>query len=453
MPRIGISVDMLDTGIDIRELVNLVFAKPVYSYTKFWQMIGRGTRLLEPTKIKPWCPEKDVFLILDCWDNFEYFKLHPKGKELRAQTPLPVRLFGFRLDKIEAAQNQGKIDIVNSELERLRAQIQMLPQKSVTVMEAKSEIQRLDDPNFWTKLDAKKMEFLRTTVKPLLRTISDADFKAMRFEKDIVEVSLAQLKNEKDKFEALKDSIVEEIAKLPLTINTVAQEEELIRQSQTNHYWATITEKQYQPLIDRLAPLMKFIESFVVALGPASLDLKDMVNTKEYVEFGPQHEALSVSKYRDLVEKRVNDLVTKNPILQKIKDGKPINEVEAEKLADQLQDEHPHITVDLLRRVYNHKRAELLQFIRHILGIEILVSFPESVSKAFEEFIASHSNLTSRQLQFLDLLRGYIVEKGDLTKKDLIQSPFTMLHPDGIRGVFTPKQIEEIFGFTQRLVA
>ena len=74
-PRIAISVDMLDTGIDIRELVNLVFAKPVYSYTKFWQMIGRGTRLLEPEKIKPWCPEKDRFLILDCWDNFEYFKV------------------------------------------------------------------------------------------------------------------------------------------------------------------------------------------------------------------------------------------------------------------------------------------------------------------------------------------------------------------------------------------
>ena len=60
MPRIAISVDMLDTGIDVRELVNLVFAKPVYSYTKFWQMIGRGTRLLEPEKIKPWCTQKDT---------------------------------------------------------------------------------------------------------------------------------------------------------------------------------------------------------------------------------------------------------------------------------------------------------------------------------------------------------------------------------------------------------
>ncbi len=113
MPRIAISVDMLDTGIDVRELVNLVFAKPVYSYTKFWQMIGRGTRLLEPGKLKTWCPSKDVFLILDCWDNFKYFKLNPKGKELKPQIPIPVPLVGLRLDKIENAIELGKGDIAH----------------------------------------------------------------------------------------------------------------------------------------------------------------------------------------------------------------------------------------------------------------------------------------------------------------------------------------------------
>ena len=92
MPRVALSVGMLDTGVDIREVTNLVFAKSVYSYTRFWQMIGRGTRLLEKDKIKPWCLEKDRFLILDCWDNFEYFKLTPKGKEMKPQIPLPVRL-------------------------------------------------------------------------------------------------------------------------------------------------------------------------------------------------------------------------------------------------------------------------------------------------------------------------------------------------------------------------
>jgi len=111
MPRIAISVDMLDTGIDIRELVNLVFAKPVFSYTKFWQMIGRGTRILEPEKIKSWCPEKDKFLIMDCWQNFEYFKMRPKGKEPTATAPLPVRLFWARIEKLDIAQTQKNENI------------------------------------------------------------------------------------------------------------------------------------------------------------------------------------------------------------------------------------------------------------------------------------------------------------------------------------------------------
>jgi type I restriction enzyme R subunit len=133
MPRIAISVDMLDTGIDIRELVNLVFAKPVYSYTKFWQMIGRGTRLLEPTKMKSWCTKKDNFLILDCWDNFEYFKLNPCGMQASTTIPLPVRLFGIRLDKIEKAQELHKTELVTKEIAKLRKQIATLPHNSIVM--------------------------------------------------------------------------------------------------------------------------------------------------------------------------------------------------------------------------------------------------------------------------------------------------------------------------------
>ena len=85
-------------------------------------------------------------------------------------------------------------------------------------MEARNELQRLEDDNFWNNLTSDKMEFLGAVVKPLLRTVSDVDFKAMRFEKDIVEVSLAHLAGETEKFETLKESIIEEIGELPLSI-------------------------------------------------------------------------------------------------------------------------------------------------------------------------------------------------------------------------------------------
>ena len=452
MPRVALSVDMLDTGIDIREITNLVFAKPVYSYTKFWQMIGRGTRLLESAKIKPWCTKKDEFLILDCWDNFEYFKLNPRGKELKAQIPLPVRLFSLRIEKIEKAIELNRSEITEKETLKLKTQLTSLPQNSVVIKEARNEMQQLDDENFWINLTVDKLEFLKSVVKPLFRTVADADYKAMRFEKDIVEVSLANLSAEKDKYETLKLSIIEEIGELPLSVNVVAKQEHLIRQAQTNHYWATITEVKFDELIEKLAPLMKYRES-VIPLGPAKFNLKDIISEKEFVEFGPQHEALSIAKYRELLEQKINELVLDNAILQKIKEGKEISEDEADQLSEELHDEHPHITIDLLRRVYHHRKAMFVQFIKHILGIELLQSFPETVSKGFDEFIAAHSYLTSRQLQFLDLLRTFIIEKGELTRKNLIEAPFTSLHPEGIRGIFNPNEIDEILKFTNKVLA
>lgn len=452
MPRVALSVGMLDTGVDIREVTNLVFAKPVYSYTRFWQMIGRGTRLLENDKLKPWCLEKDRFLILDCWDNFEYFKLNPKGKEIKPQIPLPVRLFGVRLDKVEEAITQSKTQIVEKEIDQLKRQISTLPKNSIVIMEAKFDLQRLDDENFWNNLTQDKIEFLKGVVKPLFRTVADVDFKAMRFEKDIVEVSLANLKKEKDKFETLKESIIEEIGELPLSVNIVAKEEQLIRQSQTNNFWATITEEKFDQLIQKLSPIMKFREA-IVPLSPAKFNFKDVVIEKEFIEFGPEHQALSVAKYRELVEQKVNELVLANPILQKIKEGYEITAAESEQLAEELHNEHPHITIDLLRRVYNHRKGVFVQFMKHIFGIEVLETFPETVSKAFDEFVSAHSYLTSRQLQFLELLKEFILEKGEISKRNLIESPFTFLHPEGIRGVFNSKEIEEIIGLTQKLIA
>ena len=408
--------------------------------------------MLEKDKLKLWCTEKDRFLILDCWDNFEYFKLNPKGKELKPQIPLPVRLFGVRLDKVEEAITQGKTEIAVKEIEQLKTQISSLPQNSVVIMEAKHELQRLDDKNFWNNLATDKIEFLKAVVKPLFRTVANADFKSMRFEKDIVETSLAHLKSETEKFETLKDSIIEEIGELPLSVNIVSKEEQLIKLSQTNNFWTTITEEKFDNLIQKLSPLMKFREA-VIPLGPAKFNFKDIVSEKEFVEFGPEHQALSVAKYRELVEQKINELVSGNPILQKLKEGIIITEQEAEQLAAELHDEHPHITIDLLRRVYNHRKAVFIQFIKHILGIEILETFPETVSKAFDEFIAVHSYLSSRQLQFLDLLKEFILDKGEVSKRNLIESPFTLLHPEGIRGVFNPKEIDEIVGLTQKLVA
>ena len=452
MPRVAISVDMLDTGIDVRELVNLVFAKPVYSYTKFWQMIGRGTRLLETNKPKPWCLEKDGFLILDCWDNFEYFKLQPKGKELKPQIPLPVRLVGLRLDKIEKAIDSGQHEIAEREIKKLRKQLTTLPQNSVVIREAAAALARLEEENFWISLNHPKLEFLRGEIKPLFRTVSETDFKAMRFERDLLEYTLALLNEDKEQAATLKDGIVEQISELPLSVSFVKQEEALIRAAQTTHYWAKADEDAFDELIAKLGPLMKFREQ-TTGQDQTHLDLADELHKKEWVEFGPQHEAVSITRYREMVEALIAELTEHNPILLKIKNGEAVTTDEATELANLLHEEHPHITENLLRQVYKNRKARFIQFIRHILGIEVLQSFPDTVSEAFDRFIRAHTTLNSRQLEFLTLLKNFIVEREKVEKKDLINTPFTVIHPQGIRGVFSPFEINEILQLTERLAA
>ena len=195
MPRVAISVDMLDTGVDIREVVNLVFAKPVYSYVKFWQMIGRGTRVLEtdPAQRKPWCPEKDRFLVIDCWGNFEYFDMHPRGREPGLQIPMPVRLFRARIDQLGTALAKQAHDVVELAKADLKAQIESLPANNVVVLEHQADLAVVRNPAYWQRLDQGHLGFLRQTIAPILRAQSDADFKALRFEIDLVDLGTALL--------------------------------------------------------------------------------------------------------------------------------------------------------------------------------------------------------------------------------------------------------------------
>lgn len=451
-PRIAISVDMLDTGIDIPELVNLVFAKPVFSYTKFWQMIGRGTRVLNPNEKRSWCHQKDKFLIIDCWNNFEYFKLNPKGKENTGQLALPVRLFKMRLEKLKIA-GERNTEIASAEKRELQKLINALPQNNVVVKDNAAVLEKVFEPGFWEQLDTDKIQFLDQTVAPVLRALSSVDFKAMRFEKDVVEFSIARLANEKQDTENLKELIITQIAELPLNIAAVAKETEIINKALKNSFWVNATEDNLALVIEKLSPLMRYRQRFDGGDGPESLNLHDVTYKKEMIEFGPEKELVSVSRYKEMVEDMVQQLADKNPVLKKIKSGEAITEEELNALAALMNQRDPFVTEKLLQRVYNNQHASFLQFIKHILNIEPVHSFQETVTTAFDEFIKGHTTLSNNQLEFMTVLKKYLIDKGSVEKKDLINPPFTQLHPQGILGLFSPKEIEEIVSVLKKLAA
>ena len=174
---------------------------------------------------------------------------------------------------------------------------------------------------------------------------------------------------------------------------------------------------------------------------------------KEWVEFGPQHERMTTRAYQERIEEYIRQLKDENPVLAKIADGKPVTPSEVRELANLLEQHDPHVTEELLRKVYDHKTARFLQFIRHILGLEKLESWTETVTRAFDDFISAHTTFSSDQIQFIRVLETFVLQTGNVEKKDLIDAPFTQIHPKGVRGIFKPGEIEEILEFARTIVA
>ncbi len=450
MPRIAISVDMLDTGVDVPEVVNLVFAKPVYSYTKFWQMIGRGTRLL-PARRKAWCQEKAGFLVIDCWGNFDFFKMHPKGYESKEQVALPVLLFRARLDLLEAVLTDGDDAQRNAVIEDLRSDLATLPQQNATVVAHRQDLAPLAEEQFWRDLTVARLGHLRVRVAPLLRARTGIDDKAIRFEREIVELYLARMIGDAEQGLALRSSLVQQIAELPLSVNRVAAESDRVRQAQQIPFWTDPSLVDLRELARRLAPLMRFRQ--VARPGMEHLELVDHIVIKERIEFGPEHEGLSSAAYRAKVEAHVRQLVQRNPVMAHIAVGGTPSESDMHQLTELLRLGEPGITCERLQATYDVRAASLVPLLRHVLGLERLPDWGAMVTRAFDEYLLLHNTFSSAQVRFLQTLRDLLLQKRRLLREDLVGPPFTQFHPDGIRGLFRDPYLGEVLQLVEGLVA
>jgi len=184
-----------------------------------------------------------------------------------------------------------------------------------------------------------------------------------------------------------------------------------------------------------------------------SLDLADLRVVKEKLDFGPEHAGLTTTAYRERVEAYVRALVEENEVMRRIAEGLEPGEDELQALAALLAGQDPAITEDVLRKVYDVRGARLVRLLRHVLGLELLPAWPEAVTAAFDEFIAAHNTLTELQIRFLQTLRTFLLQNRRLERKDLLDAPFTQLHPRGIRGVFRGGELQEVLEMAEGLVA
>ena len=214
MPRVAISVDMLDTGIDVPAIQTLVFAKPVFSRVKFWQMIGRGTRHYTDPRSHS---DKKSFLIIDCWNNFSYFQLNPEGETDHPTEPLPVRLFRLRLEKWELIR--GRKEDARRVISDMQSMLGGLPQENINVRPHWEVIREF--LNEWPDPNEIIIRRLSRTIAPLLRYYWAMPLSEIQFRILVEKICIVWLLARPGETEVLVEKVRSNVDALPENIKEV----------------------------------------------------------------------------------------------------------------------------------------------------------------------------------------------------------------------------------------
>lgn len=448
-PRVAISVDMLDTGIDVPAIRNLVFAKPVFSKVKFWQMVGRGTRKwTDPISGEV----KTDFLIIDHWDNFAYFQVNTDGRTGSIAEPLPTRLFRLRLEKLQILRGQSESAPAETTLAQLREMLGSLPLVNINVAPHADEIRTLiRDSAAWLPLDDAKVRHLSQTLAPLLRFAITGTWAELQFENLTEQLALAHLKADADEIQRLREIIEENLRLLPTELPEVRIHREALAFALSAGFWQHLDYARIMDLQRIFSPLMRF-RSRREAGQIVRLNLPDAVTQRHWIIFGPGGEGAFAENYRAQVEALVLGLADENPTLQKIKSGQEVTDDELESVARLLAGPDFFVSEYRLREVYDQPHAGLADFLRHMLGTAKLPSREDKISQAFDEWVRSHPQLSATQLMFIRTLRRAVLQRAEVASvSSLRQPPFTSIgDPESL---FTPNDLREVLELTQSLAA
>lgn len=419
-PRVAISVDMLDTGIDVPAIRNLVFAKPVFSKVKFWQMLGRGTRTwTDPVNGQ----KKADFLVIDHWNNFDYFQVNKDGRAGAVSEPLPSRLFRLRLEKLQILAGRDDSPSATYAVRQLRALVGSLPLDNINIAPHGDEIRLLsgsDEP--WSGLTDEKVAHLSHTIAPLLRFSMAGSYPELQFENQTEQLALAYLKADAEQIAKLRERIMESLLLLPANIPEVQQHLEALTAAQTDAFWNNLTCPRIMQLQETFAPLMRFRNRRPPGIF-VRLSLPDQIKRRHWIIYGPSGEGTFAETYRAQVEARVKDLAGDNPALQRLQRGELLSPEDIEAVAAALSGPDLFVTEERLREVYHQPQASLADFLRHILNITVLPSREESISRAFDEWVCQHPQLTATQLMFVRTLRKAVLQKAEVTTLAALRRP------------------------------
>ena len=410
MPQIAISVDMLDTGIDIPEVLNLVFFKKVMSKAKFWQMIGRGTRL---------CPglldgeDKQRFYIFDFCGNFEFFRMN-KGKATANMIALQGAVFNlqfeiaYKLQDIEY-QVERLIAYRNALVKHMSEKVQELPRDNFSVRQHLKYVDLYSLETNYQTLTYGDTLIVREEVAPLI--LPDVDeASAVRFDALMYGIELAYLIGKK--YTRARNDLQKKVAEIASVANIpeIQAQSDLINQILDTDYMDNAGIHEFEEIREKLRDLMKYIPKQKVRYDTNFED--DLLST-EWKESELENDELR--NYKAKAEYYVRQHQD-NIAIAKLRTNQPLTSTDVESLEEILWKEVG------TKQDYEHEFGDrpLGEFVREIVGLDM-----NAAKEAFSEYLNSVS-MDSRQIYFVNQIVEYIVRNGMMKDLSVLQeSPFT----------------------------
>lgn len=448
-PQIAISVDMLDTGIDVPEILNLVFFKVVRSSVKFWQMIGRGTRLCKgvfgiPESENDLSKDKSYFLIFDYCGNFEFFGVNPDGIEAKlpksiSQQIMETRLkVALRLEAEDYGDEQSQL-LKNKLLDMVHRTVLNFNRNSFVVKESLCEVDQYSIRERWNTLTKDDVTVIFNKLTPLAEP-DDINEEARRFDVLIAKLMLSLIDGTAEvySYTAQLKSISKDLLK-KMNLPVVKRKENTLRAIASEEFWSN------SPTLSSLEDIRVEIRDLIRLLEK---EKKRVVysNFEDEITTSVVSEALATyttsTNYKQRVERYIWENEN-NAVIQKLKKNIPISHYELEELERILFDGKERGTKEDFVKM--HGKQPLGKFIRSIVGMDT-----NAAKEAFSEFLNA-GNLSADQIRFIDMLIDFLTEKGIIDPEMLFEEPFTKFHTDGIAGLFDNEYTTRILAILQRI--
>ncbi len=451
-PHLAISVDMLDTGIDVPEVVNLVFFKLVRSKTKFWQMVGRGTRL---------CPDlfgpgqhKELFYVFDYCQNLEYFSQDIPATEGSVADSLGKRLFNARLELIATLDHLGTG--VDAEMvreptasygdpetdESVRQSIAELLQREVAAMNLdnfvvrprRRLVEKYARPEAWVSLSAEALTELSHEVAGLPSELDPENEEAKRFDLLALSLQLSLLRHEPG-FARLRDRVkqiaglLEEKAAIPM----VHDQMPLIQDVQTDEWWQDVTVPMLEVMRRRLRGLVQLIDKR--QRKPVYTDFEDLMGGEIDVDlpgFAPGTDyAKFLAKARAFLRQHINHVA-----VEKLRKNKALTATDLAELERMFIESGVGAPADVQRAAQEAHGLGL--FVRSMVGMD-----RSAAKEALVSFLDGRT-LSANQIEFVNLVVDHLTEHGVVPPERLYESPFIDLAAHGPDRLFTTAELDEL---------